>query len=88
MFRIAQNIMAMNLEADSLPNEDATETYLLTNKGLEKLDIEKEIGIKPTIAGNMDGKTNADKEEEKDNVGGLKQPFEQQSMNRFVKYLG
>lgn len=31
--------------AQGFPVEQNTETYLLTNKGLEKLDIKKEIGI-------------------------------------------
>lgn len=55
--------MGNNAQADSLPNEDVTETYLLTNKGLEKLDIEKEIGIKPGIKPNLDKKSDNDKKE-------------------------
>ena len=31
--------------AQAFPIEQNTETYLLTNKGLEKLDIKKDIGI-------------------------------------------
>lgn len=38
-------MMMIDEAAQGLPIDQNTETYLLTNKGLEKLDIKKEIGI-------------------------------------------
>lgn len=69
-----------------MPQEDITETYLLTNKGLEKLDVEKEIGIKPTINPNNLGEK-SEKEKEKKNENGSKGFDPQSLMARSVIFL-
>jgi hypothetical protein len=55
---------------------------LLTNKGLEKLDIKKEIGIEEEEENSQTKKTGANKTEYGNNTMSSKPPFDAREMSR------
>lgn len=66
--------------AQAFPLEHNTETYLLTNKGLEKLDIKKEIGIQDEAEKDQTRKTS--KNELANSLTSNKPAFDAREMSR------
>ena len=66
--------------AQAFPLEQNTETYLLTNKGLEKLDIKKEIGIQDD--GEKDQTRKSGKNEFGNSLVSNKPAFDAREMSR------
>ena len=90
-FRVNQNLMSLkiapqtNLEPEM--QNDETETYLLTNKGLEKLDIEKEINV--NVEGDEKNAIKENNEEDKDQERSqMRTNYDARELSRMVRILG
>ena len=88
---INQNMVSLNLQAEPIAENDNTETYLLTNKGLEKLDIQKEISINPQETGGgeeKDKKATIKEKSDDDKDGSRGQSrgnYDPRELNRMVR---
>jgi hypothetical protein len=75
----------LNLDSESggVQQDQNTETYLLTNKGLEKLDVKKEIGMEDEDEASQNKNANQNnKTEFGNNTMSSKPPFDAREMSR------